>query len=58
MKTAAEKEEGDKRTGMMIVARAMEKPIRQIATNAGVEGCVVVEKILPQGQGRLRLQRL
>ena len=50
VKTAAEKEEGDKRTGMMIVARAMEEPIRQIATNAGVEGSVVVEKILREGK--------
>ena len=50
VKAAAEKEEGDKRTGMMIVARAMEEPIRQIATNAGVEGSGVVEKILREGK--------
>ena len=50
VKTAAEKEEGDKRTGMMFVARAMDEPIRQIATNAGVEGSVVIENILREGK--------
>ncbi|MBE5781292.1 MAG: chaperonin GroEL [Clostridiales bacterium] len=50
VKEAAEKEDGDKRTGMLIVARAMQEPIRQIATNAGVEGSIVVEKILREGK--------
>ncbi len=45
VREAAQKEEGDKRTGMLIVARALEEPIRQIATNAGVEGSVVVENV-------------
>ncbi|MBQ8971496.1 MAG: chaperonin GroEL [Clostridia bacterium] len=36
---------GDVRTGVSIVLRALEEPIRQIATNAGVEGSVIVEKI-------------
>ncbi|MEA4897400.1 chaperonin GroEL [Bacillota bacterium Meth-B3] len=36
---------GDVRTGIRIVLRALEEPVRQIATNAGVEGSVVVEKI-------------
>ncbi|MBE5808823.1 MAG: chaperonin GroEL [Clostridiales bacterium] len=36
---------GDVRTGVSIVLRALEEPIRQIAANAGVEGSVVVEKI-------------
>ncbi|MBQ9989104.1 MAG: chaperonin GroEL [Clostridia bacterium] len=50
VREAAEKESGDVRTGMMIVARAMEEPIRQIASNAGVEGSVVVENILRHGE--------
>ena len=36
---------GDVRTGVSIVLRALEEPVRQIAMNAGVEGSVVVEKI-------------
>ncbi len=38
--------EGDERTGINIIKRALEEPIRQIATNAGREGSVVVEKVL------------
>ncbi|MGB3368165.1 MAG: chaperonin GroEL [Acidaminobacteraceae bacterium] len=37
--------EGDEKTGAMIIRRALEEPIRQIAFNAGVEGSVVVERI-------------
>ena len=36
---------GDKKTGIEIIVRALEEPIRQIAKNAGVEGSVVVENI-------------
>ena len=36
---------GDKKTGAQIVLRALEEPVRQIATNAGAEGSVVVENI-------------
>jgi len=45
--------EGDAATGASIVRRALEEPLRQIATNAGAEGSVVVEKVrsLPKGQG-------
>ena len=39
------KTEGDVKTGVSIVLRALEEPVRQIAINAGVEGSVVVEKI-------------
>ena len=44
---------GDIRTGAAIVAKALEEPLRQIASNAGMEGSVVVEKVksLPQGEG-------
>ncbi len=40
-----EKLEGDVKTGAMIIARALEAPVRQIALNAGVEGSIVVDKI-------------
>ena len=45
--------EGDAATGVVIVSRALEEPIRQIAHNAGKEGSVVVEAVrrLPAGQG-------
>ena len=36
---------GDIKTGVAIVLRALEEPVRQIAVNAGVEGSVVVEKV-------------
>ena len=49
IRSAAEKEEGDMKTGMMLVARALEEPIRQIAKNAGVEGSVVIENIQREG---------
>ena len=39
------KADGDLRTGMQIVLRALEEPVRQIGVNAGVEGSIVVEKI-------------
>ena len=47
------KESGDIATGIGIVQKALEEPVRQIANNAGVEGSVVVEKVkgLPFGQG-------
>ena len=36
---------GDEKTGVSIVLRALEEPIRQIAINAGLEGSVIVDKI-------------
>jgi chaperonin GroEL len=44
---------GDEATGMRLVRRALEEPLRQIVNNAGWEGSVVVEKVksLPKGQG-------
>jgi chaperonin GroEL len=41
----AEKLKGDEATGALIVARAVEEPLKQIAVNAGLEGGVVVEKV-------------
>ena len=45
--------EGDAQTGVNIIKRALEEPVRQIAFNAGKEGSVIVEKVktLPLGQG-------
>jgi len=37
--------EGDEKTGLNILKKALEKPIRQIAQNAGLDGAVVVEKV-------------
>lgn len=37
--------DGDERTGVKIVIRALEEPIRQISANAGVEGSVIIDKI-------------
>ena len=38
--------EGDEKTGAKIVLKAVEEPIRQIARNAGLDGSVIVEKIM------------
>ncbi len=38
--------EGDEKTGVAIVVKALEEPVRQIAANAGHDGAVVVDKIL------------
>ncbi len=50
VKALAEKETGDKKTGVQIVLRALEEPIRQIAKNAGVEGSVIIENIRREGK--------
>jgi chaperonin GroEL len=41
--------EGDEKTGLDILKRALEKPIRQIAENAGIDGAVVVQKVKEKG---------
>ncbi|MGI5912516.1 MAG: chaperonin GroEL [Syntrophomonadaceae bacterium] len=43
--------EGDEATGINLVKKALEEPLRQIANNAGVEGSVVVEKVKNSAQG-------
>ncbi len=43
--------EGDEKTGVQIVLRALEEPVRQIAYNAGVEGSVIVNKIKSSEKG-------
>ena len=42
--------EGDEKTGASIVLKALEEPIRQIALNGGLEGSVIIEKILSSGK--------
>ena len=42
--------EGDEKTGVRIVLKALEEPVRQIAANAGFDGGVVVDKILSSGK--------
>ncbi|MDY6296132.1 MAG: chaperonin GroEL [Schwartzia succinivorans] len=46
------KAEGDVKTGVEIVRRAIEEPVRQIANNAGLEGSVVVEGVKKAGVGK------
>ena len=42
--------EGDEKTGVQIVAKALEAPIRQIAANAGLDGSVILEKVRASGK--------
>ncbi|MBE6962139.1 MAG: chaperonin GroEL [Ruminococcaceae bacterium] len=42
--------EGDEKTGVRIVAKALEAPIRQIAANAGLDGSVILERVKTSGQ--------
>lgn len=48
---AALKAEGDEQTGINIVLRALEEPVRTIADNAGKEGSVVVERLKKEERG-------
>ena len=41
---------GDEKTGVTIVLKALEEPVRQIAENAGLEGSVIVENIKKEGK--------
>jgi chaperonin GroEL len=42
---------GDEKTGIQIVRRAIEEPVRQIAHNAGLEGAVIVDKVKHSKKG-------
>lgn len=42
--------DGDEKTGVKIVLKALEEPVRQIAANAGFEGAVVIDKILTRNR--------
>ena len=46
-----ESAEGDEKTGVQIVLRALEEPVRQIAFNAGVEGSVIVNNVKESAVG-------
>ncbi len=50
VKALYEKSEGDEKTGVAIVLKALEAPIRQIAYNAGLEGSVIIDKIISEGK--------
>jgi len=41
---------GDEKTGAQIVLKALEEPVRQIAANAGLEGSVIIDKIVTSGK--------
>ncbi|MEA4993495.1 60 kDa chaperonin [bioreactor metagenome] len=42
--------EGDEKTGVRLIAKALEAPIRQIAANAGLDGSVILEKVRDSGK--------
>jgi len=42
--------EGDEKTGVRLIAKALESPIRQIAINAGLDGSVILEKVRASGK--------
>ncbi|CZT55130.1 60 kDa chaperonin [Eubacteriaceae bacterium CHKCI005] len=44
--------DGDEKTGVKIVLKALEEPVRQIAANAGLEGSIIVDKIVNSGKPR------
>ncbi len=43
-------EDGDEKTGVKIVLKALEEPVRQIAENAGLEGSVIINTIIASGK--------
>ena len=50
VKAVLETVSGDEKTGVNIVLRALEEPVRQIAANAGFDGGVIVDKIMSSGK--------
>ncbi len=50
VKTLLDSVEGDEKTGVKIVLKSLEAPVRQIAENAGFEGSIIVDKILSSGK--------
>ena len=46
VKKLVDKLSGDEKTGAQIVYKALEEPVRQIAVNAGLEGSVIIDKII------------
>ncbi|MDR0903567.1 MAG: chaperonin GroEL [Ruminococcus sp.] len=50
VKTVVDGLSGDEKTGAAIVLKALEEPVRQIAANAGLEGSVILDKIVAAGK--------
>ena len=50
LKALVESMNGDEKTGAAIVLKAIEEPIRQIAKNAGLDGSVIVDKVLTKNE--------
>ena len=50
VKTLLDAVDGDEKTGVKIVLKSLEAPVRQIAENAGFEGSIIVDKILNSGK--------
>jgi chaperonin GroEL len=55
IETLAEKLKGDERTGAEIVARALAKPVRQIAENCGKDGAVIADEVASRGEKNLNI---
>lgn len=51
VKTLLATSHGDEKTGINIILRALEEPVRQIADNAGLEGSIIVEKVKEKESG-------
>ncbi len=51
VKALLDETEGDVKTGVQIIVRALEEPVRQIAANAGLDGAVICEKIKNEKPG-------
>lgn len=49
-KALLESTEGDEKTGVQIVVKALEEPVRQICANAGIEGSVVIQNIFAENK--------
>ena len=45
--------EGDEKTGVKIVLKALEEPVRQIASNAGIDGSVIIKEIKDRGEANI-----
>jgi len=52
----AEQPEGDRRTGMLILRRALDAPMQQLAVNAGKDGAVIVSQVLLEQKARKNKQ--
>lgn len=50
VKALLETTDGDEKTGVAIVLKSLEAPIRQIAFNSGLEGSVIIDKIIESGK--------